>query len=74
MKFSTNTIGMFIFAGLATAVFVLMVMRPAVEGSAINLGVPLKTEMAAAETSTEEATSESTVSEESVEKTEENES
>lgn len=40
MKLSNNTIGMLIFLALSTAVFVLMAMRPAVEGTAFNFGFP----------------------------------
>ena len=49
MKLSSNTIGTLIFAALASTVFFLMVMRPSVEGNAINLGMPIKAEMVATE-------------------------
>ena len=41
MKLSSNSIGMLIFITLATIVFVIMALRPAVDGNAINLGVPI---------------------------------
>ncbi len=47
MKLSNNSIGMLIFIALATAVFVLMALRPAIDGNAMNLGVPMSSEMAA---------------------------
>ncbi|MGK0273381.1 MAG: hypothetical protein ACI88H_004062 [Cocleimonas sp.] len=56
MKTSSNTIGMLIFAALATAVFVLMVLRPAVEGNAMNLGIPLNVETTASTESSEATT------------------
>ena len=58
MKLSSNSLGMLIFIALATAVFALMVLRPAVDGNAMNLGVPMSGEMAAVDTSTEAATPE----------------
>ncbi len=48
MKLSSNSVGMLIFTALAIAVFVFMALRPAVEGNAMNLGIPLNTEMATA--------------------------
>ena len=56
MKISNNSVGMLIFIALAATVFVLMVLRPAVDGNAMNLGVPMVGEMAAADTSTESVT------------------
>jgi len=50
MKLSNNSIGMLIFIALATTVFVLMVLRPAVDGNAMNLGVPMTSEIAASDT------------------------
>jgi len=50
MKLSSNSIGMLIFIALATVIFVLMMLRPTVEGNAMNLGVPINTEMATTET------------------------
>ena len=49
---------MLIFLALATALFVLMALRPAVERSSINLGVPMN-----AETLTTESTTEATLEE-----------
>lgn len=46
MKLSSNSVGMLIFAALATTVFVLMALRPAVDGNAMNLGVPLEGNLA----------------------------
>ncbi len=66
MKLSNNSIGMLIFIALATAVFVLMALRPAIDGNAMNLGVPMSTEMAASastETSTESTMSEAAATE-----------
>lgn len=40
MKLSSNLIGMLIFAILAIAVFVLLAMRPAIQGNAMVLGMP----------------------------------
>ena len=44
MKLSSNSLSMLIFAAIATALFVLMTLRPAVDGNAMNLGVPLSKE------------------------------
>lgn len=49
MKLSSNSIGMLIFIALATAVFVLMVLRPAVDGNAMNLGMPMMGDKASTE-------------------------
>lgn len=63
MKLSSNSISMLIFTALATAVFVLMALRPAVEGNAMNLGMPAGGESMAAPASTEKAMSETTTTE-----------
>lgn len=43
MKLSANTIGTLIFTAIATAAFVWMAKRPAVEATAINFGIPSQT-------------------------------
>ena len=53
MKLSSNSVGMLIFTALAIAVFVLMALRPAVDGNAMNFGVPLSTDTAASTMSPE---------------------
>ena len=56
MKLSSNSVGMLIFTALAIAVFVFMALRPAVDGNAMNFGVPLSTDISAS-TISPEATS-----------------
>ena len=46
MKLSNNFIGALIFTVLAIIVFVLMAMRPVVEGDAMIFGMPVKVESA----------------------------
>ena len=58
MKLSSNSIGMLIFFALATAVFVLMALRPAVDGNAMNLGIPMTGEMTSTSMNTENAPTE----------------
>ena len=41
MKITNNRIRMLVFIVLATTVFVLMALRPEVDGNAMNLGVPV---------------------------------
>jgi len=84
MKHSSNSISMWIFIILATAVFALMVLRPAVDVSAMNLGVPMESKMASSSSmeaapveevvekvETESATTEAEVKDEMKEATEE---
>ncbi|MCF6190719.1 MAG: hypothetical protein L3J51_09575 [Cocleimonas sp.] len=42
MKLSAGTIGTLLFTAVATAVFVWMAKRPAVDGSAMNFGMPMQ--------------------------------
>lgn len=44
MKLSSNSIGTLIFLAIAVVIFVLMAKRPAVNGNALNLGVPMQVE------------------------------
>ena len=44
MKLSSNSIGTLIFLAIAVVVFVLMAKRPAVDGNALNLGMPMQVE------------------------------
>lgn len=44
MKLSSNTIGTLIFLAIAVVIFVLMAKRPAVDGNALNLGMPMQVE------------------------------
>ena len=42
MKLSAGTIGTLLFTAVATAAFVWMAKRPAVDGSAMNFGMPIQ--------------------------------
>ena len=44
MKLSSNSIGTLIFLAIAVVIFVLMAKRPAVDGNALNLGMPMQVE------------------------------
>ncbi len=46
MKLSSNTVGILVIIGLATAAFVWMAKRPAIEGNALVLGMPSTQEAA----------------------------
>ena len=46
MKLSTGTIGTLLFTAVATAAFVWMVKRPAVEGNAMIFGMPAQSSTA----------------------------
>ena len=46
MKLSAGTIGTVLFTAAGIAVFVLMAKRPAVDGSAMNFGMPMPTVVA----------------------------
>ena len=54
MKLSASTIGIVLFTVAGIAVFVLMAKRPAVDGSAMNFGMPVQS--AVVEEKTPEAT------------------
>ena len=54
MKISTNTIGLLVFTAAATAAFVWMAMRPAVEGTAMSFGMSAQS-TSTADTNTTEA-------------------
>ncbi len=58
MKLSAGTIGTVLFTAAGIAVFVLMAKRPAVDGSAMNFGMPIS------EASVEEKMPETTMPEE----------
>ena len=58
MKLSAGTIGTVLFTAAGIAVFVLMAKRPAVDGSAMNFGMPIS------EASVEEKMPEATMPEE----------
>ena len=74
MNTSSNTLGMLIFTALAIAVFVLMALRPAVDGNTINFGVPLSTDMAASTESPEATTMEQPIEQQAPATTEESSS
>jgi len=74
MKLSANTIGTLIFTAIATAAFVWMAKRPAVEATAMNFGIPSQTTSAtnsSAEPKVKEAQVDTPVVEETVEKIQE---
>ncbi len=65
MKLSTNTIGLLIFAALATAAFAWMTMRPMAERSAVIFGMPVKGEnTVVSESETKEENKQEAVNEE----------
>jgi len=72
MKSSGNSsIGMLIFLALATIVFIFMILRPPVEKTAMNLGVPMNSETAPAVVAPDESTSTEVQTDETESKVEE---
>jgi len=55
MKLSTGTIGTLIYTAIATAAFVWMAKRPAVEATAMNFGMPSQSISAASSITESEA-------------------
>ena len=66
MKSSGNaSVSMLIFLALAIIVFILMVLRPSVEKTAMNLGVPIMSENAASDVATNSNSAEESAQKES---------
>ena len=54
MKLSSNSIGILIFTVLAAAIFFFMAKRPAVEGNALNFGMPMPVQTSSTSSATDE--------------------